>query len=241
MNDGEKNQYPILLFIFLLAILLAVVVFLGFTIWRNRTVGGAGLEAAPGGEPAVGDYMVLVNDESIALQVDPNTRPQIVDVASEPPRTEEVPVVEQPPVEQPIIEGQEVPTAVPDPTAPPAEAPAPTAAPVVIPAAEKIIFIDYIVQAGDTLYSIAQREATSIVLMAEYGIASDNLITGTTIRLPVGNPGYCAGNGNPYVVREGDTAFSIGRRFNTTHQVLQQMNNLDAAFTVRVSDIICVP
>jgi LysM repeat protein len=234
---NNKSQYPIMLFIFLLAILLAVVVFLGITILRNRTAGDAGVEAAPLEQPA-GNFSVLVNDEPIALQVDPNSRPRIIDVAGEPPRTDEVPVVEQPPVEAPIIVEQEQPTAVPAPTTP---AVAATAAPAVVSGAEKIIYIDYVVQAGDTLYSIAQRMDTTIALMAERGISSTNLITGEMIRLPVGNPAYCANIGRPYAVREGDTAFSIAVRFNTTHQTLQQMNNLDAAFTVKVSDIICVP
>ena len=77
--------------------------------------------------------------------------------------------------------------------------------------------------------------------MAEYGISQTSLVPGQVIRLPLGNPDYCAGKGRPYAVGEGDTAFNIGQRFNTTPENLQALNGLDASYTVRTADIICVP
>lgn len=130
--------------------------------------------------------------------------------------------------EQPVVVVQEAtPTEVPPP-------PLPT------PVPEKIITIPYQVQANDSLYSISQRIDTSIALMATRGISAASLVPGAIIDLPVGNPAYCPGR-RPYAVGEGDTAFSIGRRFGITAQDLQAINGLDANYTVRVADIICVP
>ena len=125
------------------------------------------------------------------------------------------------------------PTAVPETAA--------TAVPPAAPAVEKIIFQNYQVQQGDTLYSISQRIDTSIALMADKGISQANLVPGQTISLPIGNPDYCAGRGRPYAVGEGDTAFNISQRFNTSPENLQAINGLDANYTIRIADIICVP
>jgi len=237
-----KSRSSVMLFIIIMAILLAIVVFLAISILLNRSGDEAGLETAPEGQAVPAANMVTVANELITLQVDPNLRVQIVDVVNEAPPVVEQPADNQPPVEEPIVEGVDQPTPIP-PTPVTEGQPAPTAPqPVVIqPAAEKIIFTPYTVQANDTLYSIGQRIDTTIALMAEYGIAADNLSPGTVIELPIGNPAYCANNGRPYAVREGDTAYSIAVRFNTSAEQLQMMNNLDANFTVRVSDIICVP
>ncbi len=144
------------------------------------------------------------------------------------------------------------PTTAPDAGQPDVLAPVPTetpfvadAQPTVAPApavntAQPIIFVSYLVQQGDTLFSIAAAQNSGVALMATHGIDSEDIQPGATINLPVANPAYCPGR-RPYVVREGDTAFSIGRRFNTTHEVLQQINGLDANFTIRIGEVICVP
>lgn len=117
----------------------------------------------------------------------------------------------------------------------PSGTPSATSAPV-----EKIIFLDYLVQEDDTLFSIAQRIDTSVSLMSDFGI-SEVPIPGQVIKLPVGNPAFCQGRGRPYAVGEGDTAFNIAQRFNTTAVNLQSLNGLDTNFTLEISDIICVP
>lgn len=218
-----KLRSSIVLMMIAIAFILAAGVFLAINVIQNRN-NEAELEVPPS------NFLVTVGAEQISLQVDPNLRPTIIDtqVTDETPRTEDAP-------------GQQVQeaTATPETSAAPADTEAATAVPA--PGVDKIIFIDYLVQQGDTLYSISERIDTSIALMAEHGISQTSLTPGQTIRLPIGNPDYCAGRGRPYAVGEGDTAFNIGQRFNTTPENLQTINGLDANYTIMTADIICVP
>ncbi len=220
----NKRIHPsIVLLMVAIAIILAAGVFLAMNVIRNRN-------NAAETDVTANNFQVSVAGEQISLQVDPNQRPTIIDtqVIDDTPRTEDAP-------DQQI---QEV-TATPEATAVPNNEQVATAVPP--PAVAKIIFIDYTVQQGDTLYSISDRIDTSIALMADQGISQTNLTPGQVIRLPLGNPDYCAGRGRPYAVGEGDTAFNIGQRFNTTPENLQALNGLDANYTVKTADIICIP
>jgi LysM repeat protein len=150
-------------------------------------------------------------------------------------------VDEQTPGEQAqetAVETEPAPTSVGEsPTAIPVPTPVPTLPPV-----EAVILQPYTVQAVDTLFSIATRPDTSIALMAQYGLSQDDLVPGAVIDLPVGNPAYCPqADRQPYAIGEGDTAFSIGRKFNSSAEELREMNNLDASYTVYAATIICVP
>lgn len=221
----QKLRSSIVLMMIVIAIFLAASVFVAIS-----AINGRNDEQLP--EAAANNFSVTVGSELIALQVDPNQRLTIV----------EVPVAE--PVNSPPVEPTSDPQVVEAPAIPAATAvPAPvepvTAVPV--PAIAKFIFIDYLVQQGDTLYSMTQRIDASIALMADQGLSQASLNPGQTIRLPIGNPEYCAGRGRPYAVGEGDTAFNIGQRFNTTPENLRSTNNLDENYTIKVADIICVP
>jgi LysM repeat protein len=203
-----------------IAIIMAAGVFLAMNVVQNR-------DEATITVPADSSFVVNVGGQPIALQVDPNARPNIVDTpVDNSPRPEDVP-------NQQVTTA----TATPEPTAV-----SPTAVPATaVPAAEKIIFQNYTVQQGDTLYSLSQSFATSIALMAENGISQTSLVPGQTIAIPVGNPAFCNGRGRPYAVGEGDTAFNISQRYNTTPENLQALNQLDGNYTVKIADIICVP
>jgi len=218
----NKRIHPsIVLLMVAIAIILAAGVFLAMNVIQNRN-NGSEIEV-----PA-NNFLVSVEGVQISLQVDPNQRPTIIDtqVVDDTPRTEDAP-------DQQVQEA----TATPEATAVPANNETATAVPTVA----KVIFIDYTVQQGDTLYSVSNRIDTSIALMAEHGISQTSLTPGQVIRLPLGNPDYCAGKGRPYAVGEGDTAFNIGQRFNTTPENLQALNGLDASYTVKTADIICIP
>jgi LysM repeat protein len=224
MSSGFSRTIALLMIA--IAIIMAAGVFLAISVVRSRN---SQTEA----ETAANNFWVTVGAEQIALQVDPNLRPNIVDA----PIIDDTPRVETPPdqpVDQQIIET----TILPEATAVPA-----IEQPAVVPAttSEKIIFIDYFVQQGDTLYSISNRLDTSIALMADKGISHASLVPGQTIRLPIGNPAYCAGRGRPYAIGEGDTVFNISQRFNTTPANLQAINGLDANYAIRIADIICIP
>ncbi len=113
--------------------------------------------------------------------------------------------------------------------------------PILQPAAtDKEILYDYTAQDNDSLYNITRQLATSITLMAIYGISQDDLVVGTVINIPIGNPSYCPGQ-FPYAVGEGDTVFSISQKRNTTPDNLRIINNLDENFSIFAGDVICVP
>jgi LysM repeat protein len=127
---------------------------------------------------------------------------------------------------------------LPQPTQP--LAPVVTSGQGIVPGVEPIIFIDYVVTADDTLYRITEKQVTSIELMAVHGIDAADLTPGVTLHLPVGNPAYCASS-RPYVIRPGDTAYSIAVRRGTTVQTLQQLNRLGADYRIDIADMLCVP
>lgn len=125
-------------------------------------------------------------------------------------------------------------TTQPLPTAPP-----PTVTP--IPRTGCVIFTDYAVQAGDTLYSISRKFVTSITLMARHGISSTSLVPGAVIRVPVGDPSCCTGGWRPYVVEEGDTWFGIATTCGVSTETLLQGNGLTSGATLYLASVICVP
>lgn len=106
---------------------------------------------------------------------------------------------------------------------------------ITIPAAAQQ---SYVVQPGDTLYSIAQKyDITTTALAAYNNITNPNLLyAGTTILIPPasGTPGgSTGGTGNPpssttirYIVKAGDTLSAIAVRYNTTVQAIRNANGL---------------
>lgn len=150
------------------------------------------------------------------------------------------------PVTEPTVPAEQIlPTATPPPEQVQPEptqplAPLVTTGQGIVPGVEPIIFIDYVVTSDDTLYRITDKQVTSIELMAVHGIDAQDLVPGVTLRLPVGNPAYCA-NSRPYVIRPGDTAYSIAARRGTTAQTLQQLNNLGADYRIDIAALLCVP
>jgi LysM repeat protein len=210
--------------VILIAIVLAIGLFLALPYLRNR----------PDFPP--GTFPIVVEGNPVLVEMDPAKEVIIVDVPPAVQPTLPPPTATLPPD---VGTGQQQPpppTLTPTPV-PPTPLP-PTAAP---PAVESIIFIDYTVQPGDTLYRIGLRQDTSIPLMARFGISAKKLIPGNVIRLPVGNPAYCTGGYKPYAVSDNETAGSIARQFGTTVDVLRQVNRLDANATVYTGSVICVP
>ena len=126
---------------------------------------------------------------------------------------------------------------IPSPTLPPPQVTAQVGVPANV---DKVIFKDYQVVQGDSLYSIADAQNSSIELMSKHGVDANDLVPGSIIRLPYANPAYCPGY-RAYVVRDRDTAYRIAAWAGTTVAILAQLNRLDANYTVYVTDVICVP
>ena len=218
----QGTQWSIMLVLIGLAIILAAGLFLAVSAVQNR----------PEGPEQEGAEIVVIEGQEVTLQRNPESTVRLVDPIEL--------LVEQPQTEV-VTEQQQTDDSQADTSASTESSggqPEQVVEPTAVPA--KVIVIDYTVKDGDSLYSIAQRIDTSIALMANYDIAADNLVPGTVIELPIGNPDYCPGR-RAYAVGEGDTAFSIGRKFEITAVDLQAINNLDENFTVRVADILCVP
>jgi LysM repeat protein len=129
--------------------------------------------------------------------------------------------------------GQESATPVPIATLP-APLPTPT------PWPPSVIFTNYVVVAGDTLYRLTQKYNTSIDLMARYNIAADSIIVGNTLLLPIANPAFCPGS-QPHVVRDQQTVSEIARAYSTTPQAIAAINGLDASYSVKTTQVLCVP
>lgn len=104
-----------------------------------------------------------------------------------------------------------------------------------------------IIQPGDTLYGIAQRYGITVqaIISANPGIDPNNLPVGQRICIPNPTPGRpfpepCP-NGTIYIIRPGDTFFSIARRFNISLDVLLNANPGINPDFLQVGQRICIP
>lgn len=78
----------------------------------------------------------------------------------------------------------------------------------------------YIVQKGDSLYSISKKYNTTVDnLMKENNLKSTLLNIGDILKIP-------SNNLDSYIVQKGDTLYSISKKFNTSVNELKSLNNL---------------
>lgn len=81
----------------------------------------------------------------------------------------------------------------------------------------------YVVKSGDTLYSIAKKYNMTVDKLKDINNLSTN-------KLSIGQKLYINDDGNNsdniYVVKKGDTLYSIAKKFNTTVNELKNKNNL---------------
>jgi len=99
--------------------------------------------------------------------------------------------------------------------------------------------ITHIVQRGDTLWSIAQRYNTTVdAIKILNNLTSNILQIGQRLQIPSGS--VVPGAGNNYVVRAGDTLWSIANRFNTTVTNLRRLNNLTSD-VLQVGQLLQIP
>jgi LysM repeat protein len=223
---GRQAQLVFLLVVG--AIILAIFSFIAISWIGSRPDPTA---VVPLGEDIFGPSanQVFVDGVWVTLQTDPNRAVRMPETAAPIVVMPEV-VAEEP---TPIIIVVEPVTPTPE-----------LFQPVVVQAppaqTDAIMFINYVVQPGDTLYGIASQRNSSIELMALHGIASDSLVTGHTLRLPVANPAFCPGR-RPYIVRDKDTVFRIAQQFNTTANALRDINGLGPEYRINVTQVICVP
>ena len=83
----------------------------------------------------------------------------------------------------------------------------------------------YVVQKGDSLYSIANKLGTTVSeLKKENNLTSNTLQIGEVLRIPTKE--IYEGEENVYIVQKGDTLYSIAAANNTTVDELKKANNL---------------
>lgn len=230
----ERADAKIIILIMLMAIILAVTAALAYVYLINRP------------DYPDGTYETTVEGQAVLVESDPELAAHIISTPV--PEQPVAPVITVPPEGQGGGEGTDevvtivpitvtplVPTPIPV-TVPPATVVPPTP----VPRPNQVIFLDYQVAQGDTLYSISNNHNTTYALMARYGVDATDIVPGTIIRLPVANPAYCPGY-FPYVVEEGDTLSKIAVKCGTTVDTLKQINGFGDNYRLDVTDVICVP
>ena len=86
----------------------------------------------------------------------------------------------------------------------------------------------YIVQSGDTLFSIAVHYHTTVAAIKQLnGLGNSDLIqVGQKLLVPTGDAPASATLAAPYIVQEGDTLYRIASRYGATVRALQDLNDL---------------
>ena len=115
-------------------------------------------------------------------------------------------------------------------------------------------YINYTVKPGDTLYSIARNNNISVdTLIKDNGLTSNNLSIGQTIRIrtpQIGieeecyGPSYTPPTDNTsyinYVVKRGDSLYSIAKKYNTTVTKITNLNNLTTS-NLSIGQVLKIP
>ena len=179
------------------------------------------------------------------------------------------PTVEGPPTETPVVIATPVPTqaptaapgvptvgpsptetplsATPEPTVGPSPTPfrmEPTATPPP-PAVTGGCY--YVVQRGDTLFSIARRFGTTIAAIAQAnGLSNPRYIrAGQRLIIPGAYPACVPPSTVPgatvYIVRRGDTLYSIARRYHTTVAAIAWANGIANPHRIWVGQRLIIP
>ena len=94
----------------------------------------------------------------------------------------------------------------------------------------------YLVKAGDNLYAISKMYNISVdKLKQANGLTNDTLSIGQVLIIPMEDNAY-----DVYVVKKGDTLYSIARMYNTTVTDIQTINNLETS-VLQIGQKLLVP
>ena len=103
----------------------------------------------------------------------------------------------------------------------------------------------YIVKSGDSLYSIARKYNTTVDEIKRLNNLSSNVLSiGQVLKIPSSsessNTGSNTGTTNTYVVKSGDSLYSIARKYNTTVDELKRLNNLTSN-VLSIGQVLKIP
>ena len=86
---------------------------------------------------------------------------------------------------------------------------------------------NYNIKSGDTLYSIAKKYNTTVNKLKELNnLLTDNLTIGQNIKIPTIEETEVPTTTTSYIVKAGDTLYSIAKKYNTTVSIIKELNNL---------------
>ena len=105
--------------------------------------------------------------------------------------------------------------------------------------------VTYVVQKGDTLYSIALKYGTTPnVIIRKNNLKNNTLTVGQTLTIPsdVESTGDYSdmSNSNTYVVQRGDSLYSIANAYNVSVNDLRNINNLTSDI-LSVGQVLIIP
>lgn len=96
----------------------------------------------------------------------------------------------------------------------------------------------YNVKSGDTLYSIAKKYNTTVnAITTLNNLASNSLSIGQAIKIPISTQNTMEPT---YIVKSGDTLYSIARKYNTTVSELINRNNLKTS-NLKIGQELIIP
>lgn len=100
---------------------------------------------------------------------------------------------------------------------------------LIIPSSDNSNYFNYIVQKGDSLYSIAQKYNTTVNAIKNLNSLSSNLLNiGQVLKIPKSTTQNTGGEYQIYIVKKGDTLYSIANAFNMSVNELKSINNLSS-------------
>lgn len=104
---------------------------------------------------------------------------------------------------------------------------------------EGYISNNYIVQKGDSLYSIARKLNTTVDELKKLNnLKTNNLSIGQILKIP--SKIVIDDEENIYIVQSGDTLYKIAQNYNTNVDTIKQLNNLTSN-TLSVGQLLKIP
>lgn len=100
----------------------------------------------------------------------------------------------------------------------------------------------YVVQPGDTLFTIAQRFGTTVeALKAANGLSSDFIYVGQRLTIPTGGGSPPPQTPGTHVVQPGENLFRIALRYGVTVEALAAANNIVNPWFIYVGQRLTIP